>query len=105
MAARNDDAVRAAGKSLQQQHEVDAPGTRETHDLDVRGVLQPAGSGQVGPGVGTPVADEGHDIGFEFCFIFVHCLSYLHCDDPSVQAPCVCSSAITSAYIWSFEYP
>ena len=78
VASRYDDPVGPRGESFEYKHEIDAPGARKTHDLDIGRVFHAAGTRQVGPGVGTPVAHESYDLGLELCIIlFFHLLSFI----------------------------
>ena len=65
VAAGDDDAVGAALEGLEDEERVDAAGAGQAHDAHVGRHLQAAGAGQVGPGVGAPVADEGGDLRLE----------------------------------------
>ena len=61
VAAGDDHAVGAALERLEDEERVDAAGAGQADDAHVGRHLQAAGAGQVGAGVGAPVADEGDD--------------------------------------------
>ncbi len=61
MAAADEHAVRALGQRVQNELRVHAAGAHEADDADVGGVLEARDAGQVGGGVGTPVAEERDD--------------------------------------------
>jgi hypothetical protein len=65
VAAADDDAVGAALERLDDEERVDASRAGEADQSHVARHVQAAGAGQVGAGVGAPVADEGRDAGFE----------------------------------------
>ena len=58
-------------ESFKKQHEVYTTGTRETHNAHVRCVLHAARSGQVGPGIRTPIAYESYYFRLESVFVFI----------------------------------
>ena len=71
MAARDQHPVGPLLEGAQDEDRVDAAGAGELHHPHVGGVLQAAGAGQVGAGVGAPGADEGDDFRLEVVFLFV----------------------------------
>ena len=65
MAAADDHAVGAALEGLDDEQRVDAAGAGQADDAHVARHVQAAGAGQVGAGVGAPVAHEGGDARLE----------------------------------------
>ena len=65
MAAGDDDAVAPWRRPCSSSMKSIRPVQGRRMIRDVRGVLDPARAGQVGAGVGAPVADEGDDLRFE----------------------------------------
>ena len=63
MAAADEHAVSAPGQRIQDELRIHAAGAHQPDDADVGGVLQPRHAGEVGGGVGAPVAEEGDDAG------------------------------------------
>ena len=65
VAAADEHAVGALGEGLQDELRVEAAGAHDPDDAHVGRVRHARGAGQVGRGVGAPVAEEGDDAGLE----------------------------------------
>lgn len=63
MATGNKDRVGLCLKGREDMKNVDPAGARDQDNADIRGILQPQRPGQVGSGLGAPLAAEGQDIG------------------------------------------
>ena len=61
MAAADEHAVGAFGEGLEDELRVHAARAHQADDPDIRGVFQARDAGQVGGGVGAPVAEKSHD--------------------------------------------
>ena len=59
VSAGHQDAVGALDKSLEQKSVIHPAGAHEPDQAHMGRVLHPGHPGQVGPGIGAPVADEG----------------------------------------------
>ena len=64
VSAGNQNAVRPFQKSLEQEAMIDPAGTHESNQTDIGRILHAGHPGQIGPGIGTPVADESDNIWF-----------------------------------------
>jgi hypothetical protein len=61
----DEDAVGSLGEGVDDEIGVDHAGAHDPDDAAVGGVLDAGDPGQVGTGIGTPVAEKGYDQGFE----------------------------------------
>lgn len=75
VAAAEDHAVGSALEGTEDEHRVHTAGAGNADDLYIRGVLKPVRSGEIGTGVGAPVATERDDLRLEFVFIHRHIAS------------------------------
>ena len=75
VAAADYHSVGTALESTKHKERVYAAGAGNADDLDIRGVLKPVRSGEIGTGVGAPVATERDDLRLEFVFIHRHIAS------------------------------
>ena len=64
MAARNQNSVGPVLQGPDDIERIDPAGTGQPDETNVGWILESADPGQVGPGVGTPVADHGNDLRF-----------------------------------------
>jgi hypothetical protein len=62
------DAVGAFGEGVDYQVGVDHPGAHHPDDPAVGGILDAGDAGQIGAGIGAPVAAKGHDQRFVLVF-------------------------------------
>jgi hypothetical protein len=73
---KDENAVETAFEPLDDMRRIDASGAHRSHDPDGRRVLKPGHSGEVRPGIGTPVAQKGQDFGLERP-------TFIHADSPA----------------------
>jgi hypothetical protein len=73
---KDEDSIEAALQSLDHVERVDPTRTHGPHDPNGRRVLKPGHPGQIGPGVGAPVAQEGQDFRLEGTTV-------IHADSPA----------------------
>ena len=59
VSARNQDAVRSFQKRFEQEAVIYPTGAHEPDQTDIGRILHAGHSGQVGPRIGAPIADEG----------------------------------------------
>lgn len=69
VAAGDQDPVGPLKKGLQEKSGLDPPGAHDPKETDLRRVGDPGNAGQIGPGVGAPMADKGED---EWFMLFRH---------------------------------
>jgi len=59
VSARNQYAVRSFQKRFEQEAVIYPTGAHDPDQTDIGRILHAGHSGQVGPGIGAPIADEG----------------------------------------------
>ena len=64
VSAGHQDAVRPFQESLEQKAVIYPAGAHEPDQTDIGRILHAGHPGQISPGIGTPVADEGEYVGF-----------------------------------------
>ena len=64
VSARNQDAVRSFQKRFEQEAVIYPTGAHEPNQTDIGRILHAGHTGQVGPRIGAPIADEGQYVGF-----------------------------------------
>jgi len=61
MSAGDQHSVRPGRKGLKQKTVIHPSGAHDADQAHIGWILQPGYPGQIGPGIGTPVADKGHN--------------------------------------------
>jgi hypothetical protein len=65
MSPSHEDAVNSLFECSNDKQRIDPAGTHDPYGPDIGWVLQPGNTGQIGPGIGTPVAKESNDFRFK----------------------------------------
>jgi len=65
VAAPDQHAVCPLQQHLEHVGGIEGAGAHHADDADIGGILDPRGPGQIGPGVGAPVAEKGDDLWLE----------------------------------------